>query len=547
MLADRSGRNTFSIIQLITHSNTNDSFLFNQLFLYIKNNKRIRNFLETIPLDTEKNDKAHQLLSAIKLGNSTDKIYNDEECYLFILYLIKEKHIPFWDGITIYFYWMGVIQFANRQKISIINMSENGEFTVEGLMYLERLQKDLLIQNITVSNDELKTLIFDLSPSEQWIIKIPFHSHWVEESHLPQSSFSILIDQICHTYSKVPFIQSIEMNGERSAYISSFSIINFVLKKTSRYPVNPQIVYGSVGLLTLIKSHTNGEHPVTIYGHLVKSNMTKVHGMAWGPLGIALHDLAHVYWGSLLPLEFRETIFNFLIPNLRELQNLAKEFNDNGIIIFLGKIINMWADLDLLKNYCDPIDKRYDNYLKNGLYYGLGSDECFTVNIKLGSLICKLYFLSQCHYFKKAEWGNIEQTTWNNKLIKLLEKLTDQTNKSIPAYIITALTALAKRANGIVDNTEYKMKPVNWVGWLELLNTAQNNDNLWKKIQDDEKYKEELITLIAIYKLDYYHPYLPMTEDRKLKFRVFLEEKIRQENTESCQPVEQFTNILKNQ
>ena len=320
----------------------NNHGLFQQLFTHIKKNTAIPDFLASIETDQQKKQKTNELYLAIKAGDHAASIFDDPDCYLYLLYLIKDNQIPFWHGMTVYFYLMTLMQFTPRQKlkaedirdINVGFLSNDGVLTANGEKLLksicERLSGGMSLY------PELKAFVLTLPPSEQWVVKIPSKSN----------DFDFLIDGITDYICSSPFLLTERMEHDpslRATLVPSFSIIQFCLRKTSPTPVEMQVGFGSVSSKTLNTMHQENKHPLPIYAPAVKSNMTKAHDRNCGCVGAFLHDLVHVYFGSLLSPSFREKIYDLYIPCLEKLKK-----SEADLIEPIDAIIWHLGDFDLL-------------------------------------------------------------------------------------------------------------------------------------------------------------------------------------------------------
>jgi hypothetical protein len=134
-------KSTFT--QLLT-SLVNDPFL--ELFEYVKKNEKLFKFLYENKIDDVK-QKA--LYLAINNGDIENTIFNDQECYLHLLNLIKTKQITFLEGMTVHVYLLVLMQFSNRlpireedrdvkstRQIQIDSLAKHGQLTHEGSKFL---------------------------------------------------------------------------------------------------------------------------------------------------------------------------------------------------------------------------------------------------------------------------------------------------------------------------------------------------------------------------------------------------------------------------
>src|ERR1700730_18342916 len=113
---------------------------FDNLFLYIDRNKIIKALLDKI---TPENLQVEQLLVAINTGDAHANIWNDPECHIYLLYLIKQKKIPFAQGMTVYTYLMALMQFTDKQPLKATDndVKSMREITVEPLAIHQQITR----------------------------------------------------------------------------------------------------------------------------------------------------------------------------------------------------------------------------------------------------------------------------------------------------------------------------------------------------------------------------------------------------------------------
>lgn len=103
----------------------NEEKLIAGLFEYIRSNKIIPAFFAAIKKNiTLHNVNLALLKNAIAAGDENAAIFSEANCHLYLLYLINEKEIPFWQGITVYHFLITLAQFTELQK-NIITESDS--------------------------------------------------------------------------------------------------------------------------------------------------------------------------------------------------------------------------------------------------------------------------------------------------------------------------------------------------------------------------------------------------------------------------------------
>lgn len=89
------------------------------MYTYISANTYIPNFIAGIK---EHDDKRTFLLEAIKTGDTHHSIFDDSNCYLYLLSLIKNNEISFEIGMTTYVYLLALMQYTERQPKNNVNL-----------------------------------------------------------------------------------------------------------------------------------------------------------------------------------------------------------------------------------------------------------------------------------------------------------------------------------------------------------------------------------------------------------------------------------------
>ncbi len=327
---------------------------FDELFQFIKKNTVIPNFLSNLSSD---HPKAQTLLTAIQSGDANAKIFQDPDCYLYLLYLMKTEPEQdfFWQCITVYVYLMARMQFSEPQAMNQENektrfvpdatidvMVRQNQFTNEGEKFIVFLQQQFKDLNYSLDPSELKKFILTLPPVEQWLIKIPYVYSW--SVHNFQNNASLLEVVLAN----IPFCRYVfDPNGKGLFWLPSFSVINYLLQKISDKPIRMVPILGSINIGTLRKMHEQGKHPVALSALHVKSNVTNVHGRRCGFFHAILHDLFHTIGGSMLLPSEREMLFNCFIPTLESLFKIAEQHNDKELMDKIKKTIEKAVDFNL--------------------------------------------------------------------------------------------------------------------------------------------------------------------------------------------------------
>ncbi len=84
------------------------------LLQLVQKNKFIPHFLNNITTDDL---NVYCLKEAITKGNFRSHIWNNRDCNVYLIYLIQNQRIPFWQGITAYIYLIAKMQFTSTQDL----------------------------------------------------------------------------------------------------------------------------------------------------------------------------------------------------------------------------------------------------------------------------------------------------------------------------------------------------------------------------------------------------------------------------------------------
>jgi hypothetical protein len=364
------------------------------LFDCIKNNKTMPALLNQIENDENKQAKIRSLLVAIQEGDSEAQIFSDKDCHLYLLLLLKNEQIEFYQGMTVYIYLISLQQFTDKlplkdcdseyaipRDFSVIKLMEKEVLTEEGAYYLKQLSENIKEYTKTDCFDELTSLVASLPPSELWVSKIAvgltpeFLNKYIEQSTRTISvnvGFDFMVYRVLKS---VPYfivnhasvLNEYENLRSSQLYFPSLSIIQFCLKKISDYPLTPTFLFGATGLKKLEQLHKQNKHPILLYSNAVKSNVNSAHDFPCGPLGTILHDMYHLFWGSLLPLSFRAQIYEFLIPNLTSIFEMAKLHDNIQSSKVAESLIETLGDFDLLTITHKPEKTRENFYFRKCL------------------------------------------------------------------------------------------------------------------------------------------------------------------------------------
>lgn len=547
------------------NESTNSEALYSSLFDCIGKNKTIHTLVSQV--ECNQSIKIQELLKAIQDDNPNADIFNDEDCPLYLLSLIKNKQLDFHQGMSIYIYLISLqqftpnlhlkpcdVEFESQRDLQITKLMNKNDLTEDGEYYLKRVAKSLQYFSNEDCYEELTEFVSKLEPSERWILKIAF-SQKVSvfanntKSQVSKTGFDAMLFTIS-TSNGAPFFQFKNdtilnpLDRDRNAilYFPSQSIIQFCLNKLSNNPLTPTFVFGATGLHTLNNYHRNNKHPILLYSNAVKSNITSAHNYTCGPLGGIFHDLIHTHWGNLLPFHFRTHIYKFLIPNFTIIRDMALQNNNHQVSEYTSKLMLTLGDFDL-QSLISPKEKKICQfYIQKALALS-HPNHLYTNSQKLGKRQYDfLLFQMEKLKFQQTNWSLEQINLWNELMDRISSKVNDRrTEKLYPsntffkAPVITYSQAILKLAQNALNPKELTFsanhESIDWDFWLNIVNTSSTSEELWSNANTK---KSELLYLITQCNLTFFHPYLPMTDDYKSVFKAFLEEnRVLYENKET--------------
>lgn len=479
--------------------------------------------------------KSQSLLSAIRKGDANHLIFSDPDCQLYLLNLAKHEQISFEQCMTVSTYLTSLMQYTDKQKlrpedsdvkklsnVSVHPLTHENKLTDLGKTYLENTLFKMEKIGHKVCYDNIKKFIINLPPTEQWLLSL---DHDNRDEKLESDPIQEFILALIHN---IPFLYtSTENKGSffqaaGNYYIPSFTLINYFLKCMSPMHLKPYPIFGSVSINTLNKLHEANLHPVSLYSTSVFSNQRVSHEHRCGPLLNWLHDIGHTFWGSMLTIEERNLIFTKIIPKINGLITLAKKSNDAAIVNHLNAVIERIYDFDLtnISTYQDKAT-RLQVYLSRAFTYNknkkfLSADEtCFE---KIGTRVEDRIFYLVSTIIHQPNLSQEESKLWKN--------IIDGFNTLLPyrfyrnTSIINALTALSSsRSLELLSTTQ-----INWEKWISLFKSCSDATKLWNIATT--QYHDELLELMSHHHLQFFPPYLPLTDEKRSEFITYMEKQI---------------------
>jgi hypothetical protein len=506
--------------------------LRNDILELVKKNKTIPNFLNSL---MPEDPRLLCLKKAIRNGNFRARIWNNPHCNLYLIYLIQENRIPFWQGITAYVYLIAKMQYTETQelrqedhdvkfnyRVNIVSLVKAGKITVRGYEYLFGVMHALEKLNVHLNFSELVDYVLELPRIEQWLIETEFDHHWMERRVKHDRLIYVLI-------SNLPLLQQAFIGRYEDPsthyFVPSSSLIHYFLKIMNEQPMRMRPVLGSPGFETLYQWHERDFHPVSLYATQIISNPKEADGYRCGPFALWLHDIGHTFWASMLSKEQREYIFTMYIPALRCLKDMAKACRDNSSLAVLEKIEIEAYDFDLtaIVYYLNQ-KTRFDTYLAHTLGKNPIYPYCLDTGLYENEAIGRaegdgLYFLlhRSVQDPKLPESYKIIYTTIIN-FISTGEGFRNQ-------RIVNALQTLAKNAASHPEALFANKPPsekLDLLDWHRLLHSNRSSKELWLEMTGNQDLAEKLLEMIEL-GLNFFHPYSPMTGSKRLEMLKIVE------------------------
>lgn len=529
--------------------------LFKQLFDLIQKNTAIPKFLASIPGDREKIKKTQILLKAIQAGDSGAEIFREENCYMYLLYLMQHNKIDFWHGLTVYFYLMTFMESGldrANHRVSVKDISKLPWCLTELCEHLPRPPNNRDTESeLTVKlADELNQFVLTLPPSERWLLKIQFYDNDRTRDGFDDASRTAHAGQTSMPFLayRFPNWRKNKSSGERelspsAIYIPSFSVIKYLLQKVSAEPVELAPGFGRLGTKRLFSMHKNNKHPLPICAPAVKSNLTTIDSFprVTGTIATAIHDLGHLFWMSSLKREFRESVYATYIPFL---DRLKKEFEkkvlsgDVDTIETIEGIQERLNDFDLynVRMRASNPDDRAHRYLNVAFLLAnrkLGNEGNYNPLDRKADLIGtdtgydNFYFFIEALRHSQFDMTSDEKD-FLEKAATFVKDILDQSLKRLVfnGRISAALSKVAE--NHAKGNQELKQPSnpgqIQWDKWLAILTTKTDSTEIFNELV--KHHHDELLTLMTECGLVFYPPFAPLTDEKRAQLIGFVREQM---------------------
>jgi hypothetical protein len=486
------------------------------LFRHINKNKILPDFFATLSPD---NDKVKKLLKAISQGKARAKIFQDENCYLYLLYIIKTKQIDFWEGMSVYGYLLGLTQFAsakdfytptlkNRSKrpFTVIKIIRRGNLTPEGYQYLQQVWQRLINYDNSITLDDLIAHAHTLAPAEQWALKISN----MRIGRQRQYEWDLLAELLTRD---MPFLPYQDKQGKREFLVPSMSLMNYFMRLLAAdKPVRMMPTFGILSDQTNLSYLKDNVHPVAIYAKAVKHNLLKAGGRYCGVFFVWLHDVGHTFWASLLAQRERHLVLHDYIALISELKLRAQQANDKYAAEKLDELAKKAADFELVPpESFYSADRRFDIFTS----YLLGDDR------RHGAIYRHLFQGFKNHvgdlsedrilYLLLTKYNEESTSVALKQLIKiLLFHIYERDLESVRN--LERIATITTLGNGTTAAPSKVLRSIRWDVWYEMIHdigaTSLELEVLWAAITDDSELEKEFMILVNDYNIRLFPYYL---------------------------------------
>ena len=318
----------------------NQTNSFTTLMKYIQKSTLVND--KTLLENAEIKLKATALKSALIDGSAHHPIFDDKNCQLYLIYLLKEELIPPEQFLTGYIYLSVLMQFTEKQLIHPEHIAARrldwGDVKVFNARNTELLEqyaaKISAAFNHKISTEEIIRYYGSLQNSEGWLIAMPYNS---------RASGDDVKKMMDTNISSSPLLQKITEQNQDYVLIPSIGFTKWLLQKLNpERQIEIAPCFGNVGIETLYNDlHSQNKHPITIHSAYIKSNPKKIHNMQAGPVPFALHDIFfHCFGGSAFKKDEYHFLMNVMIPTLQKIIDSEKDIAVKSMATKMRDIIN---------------------------------------------------------------------------------------------------------------------------------------------------------------------------------------------------------------
>ncbi|BCA94485.1 hypothetical protein TUM19329_08460 [Legionella antarctica] len=264
---------------------------------------------------------AVNLKKALDDGDSTQSIFNDQNCQLYLIYLLKENLIKEEQFLTGYVYLSVLMQFTEKQlihpehagarrlnwgKVCVFNSKDTSLLHI----YAKNIEKKF---EFLISAKDIVDYFSSATDSEEWIIGIPYNTQDKNDDVKTMMDTNIQFSPLLqiHTYQDQTFVLT-----------PSTGFTKWLLQKlNSERQIELAPCFGNVGVESLYDYfHSKNKHPITLHSAYIKSNPKKIHQLQAGPVSFALHDIFfHCFGATVFNVQEFYFLMQIMIPTLQKI------------------------------------------------------------------------------------------------------------------------------------------------------------------------------------------------------------------------------------
>lgn len=260
------------------------------------------------------------LKKAIETGDHQAAIFSHRDCSSYLLFLIKEKEIPFWQGITVYFYCMMLMQFSlgkpdPHQRLReadadycsshalnvysfVFSNGNTRSLTPLAHHYLECVEKRFAQYPwLHFDRDKVTQTLLTGSAVDAWVFEIDITLMSRAVWGFP-SVAAVVIQDILYW-----------MPGEnKKTLFPSMAVVNAIHAGMCDQPINLMPIFGVISQSTLLNLHKQEIHALQLYSPAVEKNLTAAKEHRWEPVMGFLHDIAHGFMANMFSSAQRQEL-----------------------------------------------------------------------------------------------------------------------------------------------------------------------------------------------------------------------------------------------
>jgi hypothetical protein len=289
-----------------------------------------------------------RLQDAIVKGNAEHSVFWEKDCSLYLL---------------------GLMHFTSLQPLrreddllkthceyEVKNLVSAGGLTWLAKDYLHSVVAGFKRFGVVIDYDDLCHFVLSLPAAEQWLLRLTYR---VGECQYINQDYDVMMNILSNT---VPFLSQLEFDV---CYLPGMGVINYLFSKMTVEPVRLQPIFGSVGDEVFHLMHSNNMHPGGLYHPLIAENQLSAHGLKVGPVGLFVHDLAHMFWINLFSPEELRHIYRVVVPEINRLIAEASSIDYSYTTGLLVDTKNKLIDFDLHLNIEEYFmrESRFERYM----------------------------------------------------------------------------------------------------------------------------------------------------------------------------------------